>query len=237
MIWQSFSRAFAELRDPEFRRSTLIGAALALALLFALYALLIQLFTSLEDEVFTFSDGTRMDRVENFFSVISLGTMMIMSVFLMAPAASLFTGLHLNAVADRIEARHYPHLQPAQPLSPRKLWFDSINYFGLVFFINLISFISFALMGVIWGISVFWVLNGLLLAREYSTMIAERRTDPAAIKAFNRQHRRALALAGIVFAVLLSVPVLNLIMPTIGVAAFAHLIHRLSTQQTRGVVP
>lgn len=236
MIRDSYLRAFAELRDPGFRQTTLIGAALSLALLFALYALLIQLFSTFEDGVFTFSDGTRMDRLGNFFSTVSLATMMILSIFLMAPAASLFTGLHLHAVTDRIEGQHYPRLAPARPQSTQKLWFDSVNYFGLVFFINLVSFASFALLGVLWGIAFFWVLNGWLLSREYSTMISERRHDGAAIKAFHRQHRRTLLLAGIALAILLSVPVLNLVMPVIGVAAFTHLIHGLGAARPQGAV-
>lgn len=235
LIRDSYGRAFAELRDPDFRRTALIGAALSLALLFALYALLIQFFTSFEDEVFTFSDGTRMDRLGNFFSTVSLVTMMMLSVFLMAPVASLFTGLHLNAVTDAIEGRHYPQLAPAAPQETRKLWFDSVNYFGLVFFITLVAFICLALFGVLWGIVVFWALNGWLLSREYSTMISERRRDPAAIRAFRGQHRRTLFLTGVTLAVLLSVPVLNLVMPVIGVAAFTHLIHMLSTRQPQGV--
>lgn len=234
LIRDSYRRAFAELRDPAFRQTALIGAALSLALLFALYALMIQLFTSFDDEVFTFSDGTRMDRLGNFFSFISLATMMLVSVFLMAPVASLFTGLHLNVVADRIEARHYPGLPQAIPQGRQKLWFDSINYFGLLFFINVVSFMGFAIMGGLWGIALFWGLNGWLLSREYSTMIAERRTAKGAIGAFRRRYRRPLVLAGVVFAILLSVPLLNLIMPVIGVAVFTHLIHQLSLQPSEG---
>ncbi len=236
MIRASFAHAFADLRDPAFRRMAFIGAGFSLALLFVLYALLIQIFTSFDDEVFTFSDGTRMDRLGSFFSVVSLATMLLLSVFLMAPAASLFTGLHLNAVADTIEAQHYPQLaQPAVP-DMQKLWLDSIRYFVLVFVLNLFSFMGFAILGLLWGIILFWALNGWLLSREYSTMICERRADQAMIKAFLRQHRRSLVLTGTAFAILLSVPILNLIMPVIGVAAFTHLIHRLPMHQPEGAV-
>ncbi len=236
MIRDSYARAFVELRDPAFRRTTLIGAALSLALLFALYALLIQLFTGFEDEVFTFSDGTRMDRLGNFFSVISIATMMLLSVILMAPTASLFTGLHLHAVADRIEARHYPGLVQARPQSTPKLCFESITYFGLMFFINMFALIGFTMLGWLWGMVLFWVVNGGLLAREYSMMICQRRTDISASRAFIRRNRRVLVVAGTAFAALLSVPFVNLVMPVIGVAAFTHLIHQLSLQTSEGAI-
>ncbi|MCC5955982.1 MAG: EI24 domain-containing protein [Natronohydrobacter sp.] len=234
MIRDSYRLAFGDLRDPRFRQTALIGAALSLALLFALYALLIQLFSTFDEEVFTFSDGTRMDRLGNFFSTVSLATMMLMSIFLMAPVASLFTGLHLHAVTDSVEARHYPRLAAPRPQTTQKLWLDSVNYFGMVFFINIVAFIGITLFGMIWGIALFWALNGWLLSREYTTMISERRADATAIKAFNRAHRRQLLLAGIVLAILLSVPFLNLLMPVIGVAAFTHLIHALTATQPQG---
>lgn len=234
MIRDSYKLAFGDLRDPRFRQTALIGAALSLALLFALYALMIQLFSTFDEEVFTFSDGTRMDRLGNFFSTVSLATMMLVSIFLMAPVASLFTGLHLHAVTDRVEARHYPRLAEPRPQTTQKLWLDSVNYFGMVFFINIVAFTAIALFGMIWGIALFWALNGWLLSREYTTMISERRADTAAIRAFNRQHRRPLILAGIVLAILLSVPFLNLLMPVIGVAAFTHLIHGLTETRPQG---
>ncbi len=228
LIRQSYVLAFAQLREARFRQITLIGAALSLALLFALYALLIQVFTSFDDEVFTFSDGTRMDRLGNFFSVTSVATMLMLSVFLMAPVASLFTGLHLHSVADAVEARHFPARGPARPHDTARLWRDSAGYFGLLLALNLAVMISFAIFGLLWGLVLFWAVNGWLLSREYSTMIAERSMDRAAIRGFRHRHRRQLLPAGLGLAILLSVPLLNLLMPVIGVAAFTYLTHALA---------
>ena len=230
LIRQSYALAFGQLREARFRQITLIGAALSLALLFALYALMIQVFSAFEDEVFTFSDGTRMDRVGNFFSMISLATMLLVSVFLMAPVASLFTGLHLHAVADTVEARHFPALTPARQPDTVRLWRDSVSYFGLLFVLNLAVMVSFAVFGLLWGLVLFWGVNGWLLSREYTIMLAERSADPSAVRDFRQRHRRTLILAGGVLAILLSVPLLNLLMPVIGVAAFTHLTHALAGQ-------
>lgn len=234
MIGTSYALAFRHLREAQFRQTALIGAALSLVLLFMLYALLIQLFTSTEGETFVFSDGTRMDRLGNYFSFVSLGTMLMLSFFLMAPVASLFTGLHLNAVAEDVEARHYPHLAPAVRQDTQKIWADSIRYFSLMLGINMVPLLVFAIFGVLWGMVVFWALNGWLLSREYVTMIIERSADRPTIREFRRQHRNTLLLAGIIFAVLLSVPLLNLLMPVVGVAAFTHLTHALETRSAEG---
>lgn len=237
MIRTSFVLGFGQLKDPRFRQTAVIGAALSLALLFAIYAVLIQIFTAMDGESFAFSDGTRMDRLGNFFSVVSIATMLMLSVFLMAPAASLLTGLHLHAVASEVEKLHYPALGPAASQGTYKLWYDSINYFGLMLAINLASFFSFAIFGLLWGIVVFWVLNGWLLSREYVTMIAERHLDRASVKALRRHHRQTFLFAGVAFAVLLSVPFLNLLMPVIGIAAFTHLAHALTTRLPEGTLP
>lgn len=237
MIRTSFALGFGQLKEPRFRQTALIGAALSLVLLFAIYAVLIQIFAALDGESFAFSDGTRMDRLGAFFSFVSIATMLMLSVFLMAPVASLLTGLHLHAVASEVEKLHYPAPGPVMPQGTYKLWYDSINYFGLMLAINLASFFSFAIFGMLWGIVIFWALNGWLLSREYVTMIAERRLDRASIKALRRQHRQTFLLAGVVFAVLLSVPFVNLLMPVIGIAAFTHLAHALTTHLPEGTPP
>ena len=237
MIRTSYALAFLQLREPRFRATALIGAALSLVLLFALYALLIQFFVSVEGETFIYSDGTRMDRLGNYFSVVSVATMLMFSVFLMTPVASLFTGLHLNAVADEVEARYYPHLTDAVQQDKQKLWHDSIRYFVLMLGINLVPFMVFAISGMLWGMALFWVLNGWLLSREYVTMIIERSADRPSIRDFRRIHRSRLLLAGVTLAVLLSVPFLNLLMPVVGVAAFTHLTHALETRRPEGVAP
>ncbi len=237
MIRSSYTEAFRQLREPRFRQTALIGAALSLVLLFVLYVLLIQIFAAIEGETFVYSDGTRMDRLGNYFSVISVATMLMLSVFLMAPVASLFTGLHLNAVADDVEARHYPQLSATVRQDKQKLWLDSIRYFSLMLGINMVSFMAFAIFGLLWGVVFFWMLNGWLLSREYVTMIIERSADRPTIRNFRQSHRTTLLLAGVTLAVLLSVPFLNLLMPVVGVAAFTHLTHALATRRPEGATP
>jgi len=236
MIRASFAKAFGHLRAPQFRQTALIGAALSAVLLLAVYALLIQLFTLSGGETFTFSDGTRMDRLGSFFSTTSIVTMVMLSVFLMVPVASLFTGLHLNAVADTVEGQHFSRLSTAKPRASYQLWRDSVTYFTLLVFLNFAGLVGLVLLGPFLGLVLLWVLNGWLLAREYSAMILARREGPDHITAFQRRHGGALLLAGMAFVLLLAVPLLNLLMPVVGVAAFTHLCHALSARQTEGAV-
>lgn len=228
LIWGCYKAGFRGLLEPRFRQTALIGAALSLVLLFALYALLLQFFMMESGEVFEFSDGTRMDRLGAFFSLTSVATaVLILSVFLMAPVASLFTGLHLEAVADVIESRHYPMLPPVSAQGLESVFRESVNYGGLMVLALISAFVIFALAGPVPGLLAFWGLGAICLSREYVTMILARRPALMPLAEWRKRHRLVLFGAGLVLAVLLSVPLLNLVMPVIGVAAFTHLAHAL----------
>jgi len=74
---------------------------------------------------------------------------------------------------------------------------------------------------------IFWAVNGLMLGREYATLTARRRMSRAQVHAFRKRHSITIWLAGICMAVPLTIPVMNLIVPILGVAGFTHLINRL----------
>ena len=75
---------------------------------------------------------------------------------------------------------------------------------------------------------VFWLVNGFLLGREYFGLVATRRLGRAGAMRLARENRGRIWLAGTAMAVPLSVPVLNLLVPIVGVAVFTHQFHRLA---------
>ena len=75
---------------------------------------------------------------------------------------------------------------------------------------------------------VFWALNGFLLGREYFSLVALRRLPPSEVKAMCRRNRWTLWAAGTLMAAPLSIPILNLVIPVLGVATFTHLYHKLA---------
>jgi CysZ protein len=74
----------------------------------------------------------------------------------------------------------------------------------------------------------FWVVNGVLLGREYAQLVALRRSDAAGAAAFRKRHRPTIFAAGVLMAVPLTIPVVNLLVPILGAATFTHLYHRLT---------
>ncbi len=232
MILAAFRQALAQTGDPVFRRVIWLGLALALALLFAMYALMLMVIQIFTPDSLTIPIAGEVRGLGTLLSFGSLIFMLVLSVFLMVPVASAFTGLFLDDVADAVEARHYPHLA----LAPRaSLWVtltDSARYFALLVTLNLLGILVFAFSGGL-GIVGLWLLNGFLLAREYFTMIALRRLPPTEAHEMRRRYRLRIWAAGVLMAIPLSVPLLNLFVPVLGAATFTHLYHRLKALPVR----
>ena len=227
MILGSFLAAMGQWDDPRFRRAVWLGLALAVALLVGMYALLLMVVQIFTPDSLTLPWVGEVDGLTTLVSVASIALMLVLSVFLMVPVASACSRLFLDDVADAVEARHYPALPPA----PRaRFWpalVDSLRYFGVLVALNLVGLIV-AIFSAGVGMVVLWAINGYLLSREYFTMIALRRMDPAAAAAMRRANGGRLWVAGVLMAIPLSIPILNLVMPVVGAATFTHLFHRLS---------
>ena len=230
MILSAFVKSVAQAREPAFRRVIWLGLALAVALLFAMYAGFLGLIQAFTPEALTLPIVGEVRGLGTLLSIGSILVMLGLSVFLMVPVASAFTGLFLDDVADAVEARHYPDLPPAQRPSVWVSLTDSVQYFGLLLGLNLLGLLGFVISGGV-GIVVLWLINGFLLAREYFTLVALRRVGADAARAMRRTHRFRLWAAGLLMALPLSVPVLNLFVPVIGAAVFTHLFHRLDQRR------
>lgn len=227
MILGDFLKALAQLGDPRFRRVVWLGLALALALLFAIYGAFLWVLQWLSPETIEIPFVGEVQGVGTLLSVGSILVMIGLSVFLMVPVASAFTGFFLEDVAAAVEARHYPHLPPAPRTPLYEAVVDSINYFALLLAVNIVGLWVFVFAGPAAPV-LFWLLNGLLLGREYFHMVAMRREGRAGAAALRRRHFWRVWGAGVLMAVPLSVPLVNLVIPVLGAATFTHLYHRLA---------
>lgn len=227
MILGDFLKALGQLHDRRFLKVVALGVALALALLGGAYALVAGLIGWFVPDTFTLPWIGEVTWVENLLSWGSLVLMLILSVFLMVPVASAFTGIFLDEVADAVEARHYPALPPARHLPLAEALGDSLRFLGVIVAANLLALVLYLVSGPFAPL-VFWSVNGYLLGREFFQMAALRRMDRAGAAALRRRNAGQIFVAGLLMAAPLSLPLVNLAVPVLAAATFTHLVHRLS---------
>lgn len=221
---ESFLAALGQTGDPRFRWVLIRGIGLTFALLIAAYALVFFGVSWLLPDSFALPWVGEIGFADELLSWGSLVLMMILSIFLMVPVASAFTGLFLDEVADAVEARHYPALPPAQHVGLADNLRESLGFLGVLILANLAALLLYFTP---LAPFVFYGLNGFLLGREYYRMVAVRRLGRAGARQSYRRNFLTVWIAGALMAVPLTVPLLNLAIPILGVATFTHLFHRL----------
>jgi CysZ protein len=133
-------------------------------------------------------------------------------------------------VAQAVERRYYPDLPPARRMSWGDALIDSANFFGLLIVVNTLALMLYAFAGPFIPV-VFWAVNGLLLGREYFTLVAMRHMGRVEAKALRKRHWLTVWWAGALMAAPLSVPLVNLLIPVLGAATFTHLFHRIAARE------
>lgn len=227
MILGDFLKALGQLGDRRFRRVLWIGVALSLALLVGIYAIFLIAIQWAAPEVIEIPFVGPVSGLQSLLSWGSALFMIGLSVFLMMPVASAFTGLFLEDVAQAVEERHYPGLPPVARVPLIDNLIESVNFLGVLIAVNLLALVLYGFAGPFIPV-VFWAVNGFLLGREYFTMVATRRLGREGAKALRRRHGGRIWLAGTLMAAPLSVPLVNLVIPVLGAATFTHMFHRLN---------
>lgn len=220
-------RAVAQFTDRRFVGVLLKGIAITLAVLAAVFWAVMLALGWLLPETLTLPWVGEVGFVDNLVSWAAVGLMLVLSVVLMVPVAAVVVGLFLDEIAAAVEARHYPALPPVEPLSLSVQVWDSLKFLGVVVGANLVALVIYLFVPPL-APFIFWLVNGYLLGREYFHMVAMRRLGPKGAEALRRRHALRVWLAGVCMAVPLSVPVVNLAVPILGVAVFTHQFHRLA---------
>ncbi|HKL06819.1 MAG TPA: EI24 domain-containing protein [Roseovarius sp.] len=232
MILSDFLKAVGQIGDRRFRKVLWRGIGLTLLLLAAVTAVLVWGIGWLVGDSVTLPLLGQVQWVDNVISWAFVALMFVMSVFLMVPVASAFVSMFLDDVAEAVEDRHYPSLPKVDEVPLRDGIIDGISAMGVLIAAN-IAALLLTLIFPIAGLPVFYAVNGFLLGREYFTVAAMRRLGRAGAVQMRKKHGATIWMAGVLMALPLTVPILNLIVPIIGAATFTHLFHRLQAKAAR----
>ncbi|WP_298436107.1 EI24 domain-containing protein [uncultured Jannaschia sp.] len=224
---RNLTLALGQLTDPRFRGVLLAGIGLSAALLIGFSVLLVWGAQWLVGPTVTLPWLGEVTWLDNAAGWAVVPFTLIASVFLMVPVASAFTGLFLDRIAQAVEDKHYPGLPPARAQGWLEMARESAGFLGLVVGANLLALIAYLVLAP-FALLIFWGVNGFLLGREYAQLVALRHLSRDEAAAFRTRHRAQIWATGILMAIPLSVPILNLLVPVVGAATFTHLFHRIN---------
>ncbi|MFK7837687.1 MAG: EI24 domain-containing protein [Sulfitobacter sp.] len=230
LIFRSFLLALGQLSDPRFRRVFFLGIGLALALLIGFTAGFAWFTDWITPEELWLPVLGEVRWIDDLLSWGAAFLLLFLSTFLMIPVASAITSMFLDEVADAVEAKHYLNLPRTQPVPFGDAVRDTVNFLGVLIAANLLAIVLYVMFPPA-AIFIFWGVNGFLLGREYFTMVAIRWVGRIEAKRLRSQFSGPIWVAGVLMAMPLSVPLLNLIIPILGAATFTHLFHGLTTRQ------
>ncbi|MEH6751307.1 MAG: EI24 domain-containing protein [Paracoccaceae bacterium] len=226
LILSSFVKALRQLGDRRLSRVLWWGIGLALILL-ALASAGVQALL-----LWWAGDGLTLPWIGEVTWIATLAgwsgpiVMILLSVVLMVPVASAMSGLFLDRVADAVEARHYPQAGPGQDIPLLEALRDSIGFLGVMIAANIVALLLYLIFSPV-ALFIFWGLNGFLLGREYFTLVAIRHLGRAGAAQMRKRHGGTVWLAGVLMAMPLSIPLINLAVPVLGAATFTHVFHGL----------
>ena len=227
MILSSFFKALCQLPDARFRKVLWLGVGLTLALLVGLYGLILFGISLVASDPISLPFIGPVTWIDDALGWGSLVGMLVASVFLMIPVASAITSLFLDTVAEAVEDKHYPALPRVSGASLWEGLKDSANFLGVLIVANLGAFALYLLFPFA-APFIFYGLNGYLLGREYFQVAALRREGPDGARRLRKRHMGTIWAAGVLMALPLSIPLVNLFVPIVGAATFTHLYHRLA---------
>lgn len=226
LILTSFSRALGQLSDPRFRRVVLMGVGITIAALAAMLAATFWLVSWLLGDGITLPWIGTIGWTTGAASWGSVAIMGVVSAFMMAPLAIGVQSLFLEQIARAVEDRHYPRTT-ASPVPLSTAVSDGIRAFMVLLGINLLALVFYLFTGP-FAPFIFYALNGFVLGREYIQVSALRHLGPKGARTLRRRHLPTIWAAGILMAVPLTVPIINLFVPVLGAATFTHIFHGLN---------
>jgi CysZ protein len=221
MIASSLRLALAQLPDPAFRR-VLIRSLLISVAIFAVLAVGLWVgVASLPD-----TGQTWIDWLVGFLS----GLGFFVGMLLLFPAVmTAAIGLFLDDIADAVERKYYPQDARGQPLPFWPALWGSIRFLLVVLGINILLLPIYAVLiffpPFMYALSL--LVNGFLVSREYFEVVAWRYLPRKEADRLRQRHRGDLWLCGAIIVLLLTIPLINFLVPIVATAFMVHVYKRL----------
>jgi CysZ protein len=151
------------------------------------------------------------------------------AVFLMPAVAAFIGSFFVDDVADAVERRHYP-AEPsgrALPLVTAVIEGAKFALLSLLVYLVALPFVLFAGFGLL----ILFVANSYLLGRNFFELAAMRFYPPWEAKALRKRNALSVFVAGMVIALFVSIPIVNLATPVFAMAFMVHIHKRAAAKR------
>src|ERR671911_2039159 len=206
--------ALRQLADPAVQRLLVRCVLLTLAT----FALLIGAVAALLFGL----DPTGISWLDPVLATAGSLVVLVLAWLLFPIAVGLTLGLFAEDVVELVERRHYPGLPAAPGMSLAAQAYTGVRFLLVALPLNLIALPLYLIPGA--NLPIYLALNGYLLSREYFELVAGQRLPLREVSRLRREQRGRLWLAGVVIALMLLVPIFNLVAPVVAIAFMVHLV-------------
>jgi len=149
---------------------------------------------------------------------------------MLMPAVTAFVAsFFADEIADEIERTHYPADPPGKALTlgPAILHGGKTALLALAVYLCALPFLLLAGLGAV----LFFLATAWLLGREYFELAAMRFRPAAEAKAFRQFHATTVFIGGMLIALFVSIPIVNLATPLFATTFMVHMHKRLSRRR------
>jgi uncharacterized protein involved in cysteine biosynthesis len=147
----------------------------------------------------------------------------VLSLWLFLPVAAAIGTMYFDRIAGAVERRFYPWLPPPNGASFLEQAWDGVAVALTVLGLNIVALILAILLPGI-GLIVGWMIAAYAIGRGLFVAVAMRRMPRAMAESLYRANRGMVLAQGAVLAAAAYIPVMNLLIPIIGVAAMVHVL-------------
>ena len=230
-MFEALFKTLSQMSSPPFRRVLLKSVALAFLMIVLAGIGLNWLFASLAAwgaDVAEAGTGLHTPWKILVWVLTIAATLGIITgaVFLM-PAVTAFVGtFFVDEIAEEVERAHYPADSPGRALPVGRAVYEGSKTALLAIAVYLCAVPLLLVAGL--GLVIMFVATAYLLGREYFLLAAMRFRPPAEAKALRRARSTSVFMAGLLIALFVSIPILNLATPLFAMALMVHMHKRLS---------
>ncbi len=136
-------------------------------------------------------------------------------------AVSAVISFFLEDIAQAVEKKHYPHIASTSSVPTTSKVLSTFRFLTIMLMLNILL-IPLLITGPIFPF-IFYGINGYLLGREYFELVAFRRIDTCSAITLRKKNAFQIFLVGVLVALLLTVPFVNLFTPIITTGMMVHL--------------